>query len=147
MGVLNVTPDSFSDGGRWLDAGAAVEHGLEMVREGADAPLEFELSRDIIAMRAVRWSIQDDVALLRLIRFSEQAYVGVQQAIKDIYDDTRSITEPAGALGSTSSFGAAASLKPASVSSSNASPSATPKPPPPADCTSCTGATRPSTGP
>ena len=36
MGVLNVTPDSFSDGGRWLDAGAAVEHGLRMVQEGAD---------------------------------------------------------------------------------------------------------------
>ena len=36
MGVLNVTPDSFSDGGRWLDAGAAVEHGLQMVQEGAD---------------------------------------------------------------------------------------------------------------
>jgi dihydropteroate synthase len=36
MGVLNVTPDSFSDGGRWLDAGAAVAHGLRMVDEGAD---------------------------------------------------------------------------------------------------------------
>ncbi len=36
MGVLNVTPDSFSDGGRWLDAGAAVEQGLRMVEEGAD---------------------------------------------------------------------------------------------------------------
>ena len=36
MGVLNVTPDSFSDGGRWLDAGAAIAHGLDMVREGAD---------------------------------------------------------------------------------------------------------------
>src|SRR5690554_283181 len=60
---------------------------LTVVREGADAPLEFELSRDIIAMRAVRWSIQDDVALLRLIRFSEQAYVGVQQAIEDIYEE------------------------------------------------------------
>jgi dihydropteroate synthase len=36
MGVLNVTPDSFSDGGRWLDPGAAVEHGLVMVAEGAD---------------------------------------------------------------------------------------------------------------
>ncbi len=36
MGVLNVTPDSFSDGGRWLDAGAAVAHGLRMVCEGAD---------------------------------------------------------------------------------------------------------------
>ena len=36
MGVLNVTPDSFSDGGRWLDPALAVERGLEMVAEGAD---------------------------------------------------------------------------------------------------------------
>ena len=36
MGVLNVTPDSFSDGGRWLDPGTAVAHGLHMVEEGAD---------------------------------------------------------------------------------------------------------------
>lgn len=36
MGVLNVTPDSFSDGGRWLDHEAAVAHGLEMVADGAD---------------------------------------------------------------------------------------------------------------
>lgn len=36
MGVLNVTPDSFSDGGRWLDADAAVAHGMAMVADGAD---------------------------------------------------------------------------------------------------------------
>ena len=36
MGVLNVTPDSFSDGGRWLDIEAAVAHGLEMIRGGAE---------------------------------------------------------------------------------------------------------------
>jgi dihydropteroate synthase len=36
MGVLNVTPDSFSDGGRWLDPEAAVAHGRAMVAEGAD---------------------------------------------------------------------------------------------------------------
>ena len=36
MGVLNVTPDSFSDGGRWLDSSAAIEHGLEMAADGAD---------------------------------------------------------------------------------------------------------------
>jgi dihydropteroate synthase len=35
MGVLNVTPDSFSDGGLWLDAERAVAHGLEMVDQGA----------------------------------------------------------------------------------------------------------------
>ncbi|WP_246000002.1 dihydropteroate synthase [Nocardioides pocheonensis] len=36
MGVVNVTPDSFSDGGRFLGADAAVEHGLAMLAEGAD---------------------------------------------------------------------------------------------------------------
>jgi dihydropteroate synthase len=36
MGVLNVTPDSFSDGGRYLDRDDALAHGLEMWRRGAD---------------------------------------------------------------------------------------------------------------
>ncbi|MGC2305994.1 dihydropteroate synthase [Candidatus Binatus sp.] len=36
MGVLNVTPDSFSDGGKYLDADCAVEHALEMEAAGAD---------------------------------------------------------------------------------------------------------------
>jgi dihydropteroate synthase len=36
MGVVNVTPDSFSDGGLFLDADAAVEHGFRLVEEGAD---------------------------------------------------------------------------------------------------------------
>ena len=36
MGVLNVTPDSFSDGGRWSDREAALRHAADMVREGAD---------------------------------------------------------------------------------------------------------------
>ena len=36
MGVLNVTPDSFSDGGRFVDPGRAVAHGLELVEQGAD---------------------------------------------------------------------------------------------------------------
>src|ERR1700759_457088 len=35
MGVVNVTPDSFSDGGRYLDAGAAIAHGLQLEAEGA----------------------------------------------------------------------------------------------------------------
>ncbi len=35
MGILNVTPDSFSDGGRYLDAAAAIEHGLALAQQGA----------------------------------------------------------------------------------------------------------------
>lgn len=36
MGIVNVTPDSFSDGGKFAQTGAAVEHGLRLVEEGAD---------------------------------------------------------------------------------------------------------------
>jgi dihydropteroate synthase len=36
MGVVNVTPDSFSDGGEWFEARAAIAHGLELVAQGAD---------------------------------------------------------------------------------------------------------------
>ncbi len=35
MGIVNVTPDSFSDGGRFLEAEAAIEHGLRLIDEGA----------------------------------------------------------------------------------------------------------------
>jgi dihydropteroate synthase len=36
MGIVNVTPDSFSDGGQFLQTDAAIAHGLELVRQGAD---------------------------------------------------------------------------------------------------------------
>src|SRR2546430_16142457 len=36
MGVVNVTPDSFSDGGRYFEPDAAVAHGLSLLRDGAD---------------------------------------------------------------------------------------------------------------
>jgi dihydropteroate synthase len=36
MGILNVTPDSFSDGGKFVDPKAAVDHGLRLAAEGAD---------------------------------------------------------------------------------------------------------------
>ena len=36
VGVVNVTPDSFSDGGEWLDPDDAIVHGLELLAEGAD---------------------------------------------------------------------------------------------------------------
>ena len=36
MGIVNVTPDSFSDGGLWLEAGAAIAHAESLIAEGAD---------------------------------------------------------------------------------------------------------------
>lgn len=69
MGIVNVTPDSFSDGGRYLDTGRAVEHALKLIEEGADIldiggestrpgadPVEEseELKRVLPVIRAVR---------------------------------------------------------------------------------------------
>ena len=36
MGILNVTPDSFSDGGKWSSLPSAVSHALQLVADGAD---------------------------------------------------------------------------------------------------------------
>ena len=36
MGIVNITPDSFSDGGKFLAANAAIDHGLQLIEEGAD---------------------------------------------------------------------------------------------------------------
>lgn len=58
---------------------------ITIVREGVADPLEFELTRGIISLRAVRWSMEGDVALLRLSRFSEQAFIGIERAIEAIY--------------------------------------------------------------
>jgi dihydropteroate synthase len=69
MGILNATPDSFSDGGRFDEVGAAVERAKQMAAEGADiidiggestrpgydpVPLEEELRRILPVIRAVR---------------------------------------------------------------------------------------------
>ncbi len=58
---------------------------LTVVREGVNKPLDFELTRDIIATRAARLTMDGDVAIIRLARFSEQAYVGIQKTIDDAY--------------------------------------------------------------
>lgn len=69
MGIVNVTPDSFSDGGRHASAAAAVEHGLRLVAEGADlldiggestrpgsepVPAETETARVVPVIRELR---------------------------------------------------------------------------------------------
>jgi len=72
MGILNVTPDSFSDGGRYFNPNKAVEHGLKMIDEGADlidiggestrpysesVSIEEELKRVIPVIKALRGKI------------------------------------------------------------------------------------------
>ncbi len=68
MGVINVTPDSFSDGGRWFEPPAAIAHGRQLLAEGADlldvggestrpgagrVPVEEEESRVLPVVRAL----------------------------------------------------------------------------------------------
>ena len=59
MGVVNVTPDSFSDGGLWFDEGAAVRHGLELVAEGADL---VDVGGESTRPGAARVSLEEELA-------------------------------------------------------------------------------------
>lgn len=54
MGIVNVTPDSFSDGGAHDTVEAAVAHGLQLVAEGADL-LDIGASPPVPAVRRCRW--------------------------------------------------------------------------------------------
>ncbi|MEQ1899582.1 MAG: S41 family peptidase [Devosia sp.] len=90
--------DGKSVQGMQLDDAVALMKGpvgtkikLTVIREGAMAPLYFELSRDIIATRVTRWNMEGDVLYLRLSRFSEQAYSGIQKSIKDAYDQLNGV--------------------------------------------------------
>src|SRR6266404_1102215 len=68
MGIVNATPDSFSDGGQFLDPNAAIAHGLELISQGADlldiggestrpgsqsVPLDEELRRVVPVVRGL----------------------------------------------------------------------------------------------
>ena len=66
LGILNVTPDSFSDGAKWLDPGAAVDHALQMLDEGADlVDIGAESTRPGAAVIAVEeeWARLESVLL------------------------------------------------------------------------------------
>jgi len=63
MGILNVTPDSFSDGGQFLDSAVAIDHARRMAAEGADIlDLGAESTRPYGGMKPV--SAEDELARL-----------------------------------------------------------------------------------
>ncbi len=66
------------------EIGSSIE--LTVIREGETEPLTFTLDRDIIALRVVRHFVERDVGVMRLSRFSEQAYAGIEKAVRDIVD-------------------------------------------------------------
>ncbi len=78
MGILNVTPDSFSDGGLYLDKERAIDHGLRMVEDGADmidiggestrpgsepVSLEEELNRTIPIVEAISQRVNVPISI------------------------------------------------------------------------------------
>lgn len=60
---------------------------LVVAREGVSDPIELTLTRDIISMAAVRWNFERDVPVIRLSRFSGQAYSGLENAINEIFEE------------------------------------------------------------
>lgn len=106
MGVLNVTPDSFSDGGDFVDQAAAVERGLEMLRNGADVidvggestrpgadpvPLEEEMRRVIPVIKALR---ERSAARISVDTFKPDVARVAVEAGADIWNDVRALQEP-----------------------------------------------------
>lgn len=57
---------------------------LVISREGAERLIEMTLTRDVIAIAAVHWSYERDIPVIRLSRFSGQAYSGLETAVREI---------------------------------------------------------------
>jgi len=106
MGVLNVTPDSFSDGGRWLDSDAAIARGIEMVAEGASivdvggestrpgaaaVSIEEELSRVVPVVKALASRVS---ALISVDTSRVEVIRAVCAAGATIVNDVRALTMP-----------------------------------------------------
>jgi dihydropteroate synthase len=69
MGILNVTPDSFSDGGEWFDFDEAVQHGRTLVAEGADIlDVGGESTRPGAAPVALDEELRRVVPVIRVLR-------------------------------------------------------------------------------
>jgi dihydropteroate synthase len=104
MGIVNVTPDSFSDGGRWLDESQAVTHGLQLLAEGADildiggestrpgaqpVSLEEELRRTLPVIRSLRAQSE---ALISIDTFKASVAEAAIEAGADIINDISGLT-------------------------------------------------------
>nr|WP_323511918.1 dihydropteroate synthase [Subtercola sp. RTI3] len=94
MGVLNVTSDSFSDGGRWLRSEAAVAHGLELAAAGADL---IDVGGESTRPGARRVPVAEEQArVLPVIR--ELARSGIAMSIDTMNSSTARAAVEAGAI-------------------------------------------------
>jgi dihydropteroate synthase len=106
MGVLNVTPDSFSDGGRFAERGVALTHARRMIEEGAaiidiggestrpgaaSASLEEELERVVPVIEALR---RESAAFISVDTSKPEVMRAACAAGADIINDVRALREP-----------------------------------------------------
>ncbi|MDO8770789.1 MAG: dihydropteroate synthase [Burkholderiaceae bacterium] len=107
MGIVNVTPDSFSDGGRYAAAGSALRHAEQLLGDGADildiggessrpgapqVPLDVELARVLPVVReAVKFGVPISVDT-----YKPQVMQAVLDAGADIINDIWALRQPAG---------------------------------------------------
>jgi dihydropteroate synthase len=106
MGVLNVTPDSFSDGGRFIDRGVALSHARRLIEEGAaiidvggestrpgatPAALDDELSRVVPVIEALR---RESAVFISIDTSKPQVMRAACDAGADIINDVRALAEP-----------------------------------------------------
>jgi len=93
MGVLNVTPDSFSDGGRWASTDAAIEHGLRLAAEGADL---VDVGGESTRPGATRVAPSDEQSRVLPV-ILELARQGVRVSVDTLNADTAEAAAAAGA--------------------------------------------------
>jgi carboxyl-terminal processing protease len=62
---------------------------LTVVRDGVKDPIYFTLTRDVIAQSVVKSELDGDVGVIRLARFTEQAFPGIQKAIASLYEENK----------------------------------------------------------
>jgi carboxyl-terminal processing protease len=60
---------------------------LELLREGADSPIEVTIVREIITVQAVKTRVEDDVAYLRVVSFTEQTYDDLAEGIEKMTEE------------------------------------------------------------
>lgn len=117
MGILNCTPDSFSDGGQYLAEDMAVKHAREMLRDGAEiidiggestrpgaaeVSIEEEIRRTIAPIRAIK---QELGCLISIDTRHHQVMTEAVAAGADLINDINALNEP-GALEAAAASGA-----------------------------------------
>jgi dihydropteroate synthase len=93
IGVLNVTPDSFSDGGRYVDVAAAVSHGLDLLADGADV---IDVGGESTRPGAHRVSAADEIARVQPV-VRALAELGAVVSIDTMHRETAEAALAAGA--------------------------------------------------